>query len=336
MTTTFAGTLFLPGSEMYDTERLPWNRRLDPRPAIVAAAATPADVVLAVRLARGRDLGVAVQATGHGAVRPADGGLLITTSRLASVRVNPERRTAVVGAGTRWAEVVAAAAPYGLAPLSGTASVGVTGYTLGGGAGWLSRRYGYAADSLLRAELVTATGERCTAGADEHPDLFWALRGGSGNFGVATELEFRLYPVPRVTAGMSLHPVANARRTLAAYRDWAPTEPDELNTAVVLLTMPDTPAVPEPVRGRRVLGVRACFLGTEARARGLLAPLRAAAGPALVDTLAEGDFAAASATLSGQPAPPTAVRQHVEMYRSLHDEVLDAVVDTDASIEVRH
>ena len=129
----------------------------------------------------------------------ADGGLLLKTTALTASTIDPERRVARVAAGTLWSDVIAAAAPHGLAPLSGSSqTVGVVGYTLGGGTGWLSRKYGYAADSVLRAAVVTADGELVTASADEHPDLFWALRGGGGNFGVVTELEFRLYPVERL------------------------------------------------------------------------------------------------------------------------------------------
>ena len=170
--------VLLPGDTRYETERLSWHRTVDPRPAVIVEAATPQDVQAAVLSARLNDLPFTVQATGHGTLTPADGGLLLKTSRLAGVHVDPEHRIARVGPGARWSQVIDAAAPYGLAPLSGTAAVGVAGYTLGGGAGWLSRKYGFAADSLLSAEVVTADGRQLTASAEEHPDLFWALRGG--------------------------------------------------------------------------------------------------------------------------------------------------------------
>ncbi|WP_327090857.1 FAD-binding oxidoreductase [Nonomuraea sp. NBC_01738] len=207
------------------------------------------------------------------------------------MHVDPLTRTASAEPGALWSDVIAAAAPYGLAPLSGTPSVGVTGYTLGGGAGWLTRLYGYAADSLLAAELVTADGELLTADADSHPDLFWALRGGSGNFGVATRLDFRLYPVERVAAGMTMHAFDRAGDTLAVYREWAMKQPDTLNTAVILIRMPGGP----PMLALRVVSVE--------DAGRTLAPLLEAAGEPISGGLAEMTFARA-------PRPPADGAEH--------------------------
>src|SRR6266545_7070622 len=182
LTKELTGEVHRPGDPAYDDRRLPWNRRIDPHPAMVVEAVTAEDVQAAVRAARELELPFAVQSTGHGTCRPSDGGLLLRTGRMNAVEVDAGRRTVRVGPGATWSEVIAAAAPYGLAPLSGTPSIGVAGYTLGGGAGWLSRLHGYAADSLLRAELVTADGALRVVSADEEPDLFWAIRGGGGNF----------------------------------------------------------------------------------------------------------------------------------------------------------
>lgn len=200
----FDGDVFLPGEEQYEAERLSWRRRVDPRPALIAEAACARDVRAAILTAREYELPFAVQATGHGTLAPADDGLLLKTSPMATVEVDPDGRTARVGPGAVWSTVVTAAARHGLAPLSGTGSVGVAGYALGGGAGWLSRTYGFAADSLLGVEVVTVDGRILAASPEEHPDLFWALCGGGGAFGVVTELELRLYPVERVCAGTSL------------------------------------------------------------------------------------------------------------------------------------
>ena len=217
---SFDGTVHLPGESGYDELRRPLNPALDPRPAIVARPRSAGDVQAAVIAAREGDLPIAVQATGHGLHASYDGGLLLNTSGLRAVHVDPERGTARVGPGAIWGQVIAAAAPFGLAPLSGSSpSVGVVGFTLGGGVGWLSRAHGFAADSVLRAELITATGRRVTASAERHADLFWALRGGGGGFGLVTELEFRLHPVERVYAGTSYFPVERAAETLAVYRD---------------------------------------------------------------------------------------------------------------------
>jgi len=326
--TTMAGSVHLPGDRQYDAARLGWNRSVDSRPAFVAVAAGATDVQAAVRAAREHDLALAVQSTGHGAVAPADGGLLLKTSSLATVAVDPAAQTVRVGPGAIWDQVIAAAAPYGLAPVSGRcSSVGVTGYTLGGGTGWLSRKYGFAADSLVRAELVTAEGRSVVASPHEHPDLFWALRGGGGNFGVVTAMEFRLFPVASVYGGMSLYAVNRAADTLAAYREWALEQPDELNTEVLLLKLPPSPAVPEPLRGQRVLAIRAFHLGSADQGRRLLAPLVAAAGPALVDGFAVRSFAEASAATNGPTVPPMAATQHLDLFHELPDGVLDAMLE---------
>ena len=192
----FHGPLHLPGEAAYDAHRATWSGSIDPRPAVVAEASTASDVRAAVLIAREHGLPFAVQATGHGTHVPADGGLLLKTSQMAEVLVDLDRRIARVGPGAQWGDVIAAAAPCGLAPVTGSSpTVGVAGFTLGGGVGWLSRKLGFAADNLLRVDIVTADGRLVRASANEHADLFWAVRGGGGNFGVVTALEFRLHPV---------------------------------------------------------------------------------------------------------------------------------------------
>lgn len=341
----FTGALYLPGDAGYDRERLGWNRAIEPRPALVAVAVSPEDVQAAVRAAREHGLPLAVQATGHGTVVAADGALLLKTSQLASVVIDPERRTARVGPGAIWEQVNVAAARFGLGSLAGRcATVGVTGYTLGGGTGWLSRKFGYAADSVVRAELVTADGRRVSASADEHPELFWALRGGGGNFGVVTSLEFRLYPAAQLFAGMSLFPVERAFATMAAYRQWALDEPDDMNSAVMVMRLPPAPTIPEPLRGKRVLTIRAFSLGDEEQGRRVLAPLLEAAGPPLLDGFAMRSFPEASAATNGPDVPPIAARQYVELFGELPDEALHAIVEAGGSgadsplafIELRH
>jgi FAD/FMN-containing dehydrogenase len=335
---SFAGLVLRPGDDGYDEARRPLHPIFDPRPVMVAEAAAAADVRSAVVTALEHDLPLAVQATGHGTIVPSDGGVLIKTSRMAGVLVDPATRVARTGPGARWSDVIAAAAPFGLAPLSGSApSVGVAGYTLGGGAGWLSRKYGFAADSLLRAEVVTADGRVVMTSAERHPDLFWALRGGGGNFGVVTSLEFRLYPVAQVYAGTAYFPFSRAARVLAHYRDWAAGAPDELGTALLLRRMPATADVPEPLRGRRVLAVRGLYAGDAAAAERALRPLRDVAGPPLLD-----DFRTMSypetGTIGGTPP------MHLDLLDRLPDAVLDTlvgVIDGPAespvsTIEIRH
>jgi FAD/FMN-containing dehydrogenase len=203
-------------------------------PAPIVRAATPADIRAAVLTARARGLRVAVRATGHGTfAEPARDTLLIDTSRMASVLVDPDRRTARVGPGATWGEVIEAAAPFGLAPVSGTnATVGVTGFTLGGGHGFLSRKHGLAADNLIRADVVIADGQTLTAREDRRSGLFWALCGAGGNFGVATALEFKLHPVREVFGGIASFDRGLAPHILARFREYA--MPEELNVSVVV------------------------------------------------------------------------------------------------------
>src|SRR5918992_6402496 len=202
--------------------------------ALIVQAATPADVRGAVLTARARGLRVAVRATGHGTFsEPSPDTLLIDTSRMRSVFVDPDRRIARVGAGATWGDVIEAAAPFGLAPVSGTnATVGVTGFTLGGGHGFLSRKYGLAADNLIRADVVTADGELLTAREDRRSGLFWALRGAGGNFGGATSLEFSLHPAREVFGGTASFDRGLAPHLLARFREYA--MPEALNVSVVI------------------------------------------------------------------------------------------------------
>jgi FAD/FMN-containing dehydrogenase len=330
----FSGRVLRPGDDGYDEARLPWQRRFDPMPALIAEATSAADVAAAVRAARANDLPLAIQATGHGVVVPSDGALLLKTAALNGLSVDADAKTARAGAATQWGDVIAAAGPHGLAPLSGTSTtVAVAGYTLGGGMGWLSRRYGFQADSLLSAQVVTAAGEIVTASADENADLFWALRGGGGNFGVVTELEFRLHEVPVVYAGMLLFDADRARPVLETYRGWAASEPDESATSLSVMRMPPLPSIPEPLRGRRVLAFRALYAGGEADARAAWGPLLEAAGEPLMGALGEMGFADTPAAF-GPPPPPSIGDMRLELLHELSDAVLDIVLGADSPISV--
>jgi FAD/FMN-containing dehydrogenase len=318
---TLHGPLHRPGEAAYDVLRRPHSPALDPRPALVVEAYGAADVRAAVVAARDYGLPFAVQGTGHGTHVPCEGGVLVRTGAMATVLVDPDRRVAHVGAGARWADVLAAAAPFGLAPLSGSdPSVGVAGYTLGGGLGWLARRHGFASDSLRRAEVVTAEGRVVTASAAEHSDLHWALRGGGGGFGVVTAMEIALHPVDRVYAGTAYFSVDRAGDTLARYRDWIATAPDALSTAVLLTRLGD----------ERVLALRVMHAGPADDAERLIAPLRAVAGPALRDDLRVTPFAAAA---MGGTAP-----RHLDLLETLPDGAIDVLLAAGehATVEVRH
>ncbi|MEA2133139.1 MAG: hypothetical protein QOC68_1048 [Solirubrobacteraceae bacterium] len=319
----FRGPLHLPGEPAYDAHRATWSGRIDPRPAVVAEASTPSDVRAAVLIAQEHGLPFAVQSTGHGTHVPADGGLLLKTSQMAEVLVDPDRRIARVGPGAIWGDVIAAAAPCGLAPVTGSSpTVGVTGFTLGGGVGWLSRKLGFAADNLLRVDIVTADGDLVRASANDNADLFWAVRGGGGNFGVVTALELRLHPVTRVYAGTATFPIARAAETLARYRDCAPSQPDELTTALVL------------TKGSLV--IRAAYVGEADAAERALRPLWHAAGAPLTSDLRPMGYAE-TASLGGTPP------RQFELFADLPDAVIRAAVDAvtraDApasAVDVRH
>ncbi|WP_433466745.1 FAD-binding oxidoreductase [Spirillospora sp. CA-128828] len=289
---------------------------------LIVEATGPADVRAAILASRELGVPLTVQATGHGTVVPPDEGMLLKTSRMTRVLVDPSRRIARAEAGARWSDVIAAAAPLGLAPLSGShASVGVTGFTLGGGVGPLSRRFGFAADHLLRAEIVTADGRHLTADAGRHPDLFWALRGGSGNFGVVTSLEFRLHPVSTVYAGVAMFPVERAADVLTRFRDESATRPDALTVSVALAN--------HASHGRVVI-VRGVHTGPAADGARALRSLWQAAGPPLHDDFRTMPYAETESL--GGTAP-----HHFHLYADLPDPLIAAIAAGDASgIEVRH
>lgn len=285
---TVVGPVLRPGDGGYDDEVRGFQTAYRHRPDVVVGATCAEDVVAAVRYARERGLPVGVQATGHGLGTALDGGVLVSTRRMAGVRVDAARRSAWFEAGVVWRAVIEAAAVHGLAPLAGSApEVGAVAYTLGGGLGLLARKYGYAADHVRRIEVVTADGALREVDAEHEPELFWGLRGGRDNLGIVTGLEIGLVPVDRVWGGGLYFDAPLAGDVLEAYRDWtAGGLPEELTSSVGLVPMPDVEAVPPPLRGRHVTHVRIAYLGDAAEGERLVAPLRAV-GPRLVDSLAE-------------------------------------------------
>ncbi|HET6296234.1 MAG TPA: FAD-binding oxidoreductase [Kribbella sp.] len=329
----FNGVVHRPGDAAYDVERRSVVPGFESRPVVVVEALGRTDVQAAVRTAREYGLPLAVQATGHGTRVPADGGMLVKTSQMTSMLIDGERMIAKVGPGVRWGAVIDAAAEFGLAPLAGSSrDVGVTGYTLGGGVGWLARKYGFAADSVVRAEVVTADGRVVTASADEHPDLFWAIRGGSGNFGIVTSLEFRLYPVRKVHAGIVYFGFDRAAQTLRFYRDWSATIPNELSTAVVLTRIPDTDAFPAELRGTRALAIKALYAGDADLAEHILKPLFDVAGPVLAGELRTMPFR--DSAMGGTPA------RYLDLVDTLPDDLIDELALTNQqeapTVEIRH
>jgi FAD/FMN-containing dehydrogenase len=339
-----AGQVFVPGEVGYDQGRQAWNLAVDERPAVVVEAESAADVAQAVRYARVRGMRIAPQGTGHGAapLEPLDGAMLLRTTRMRQVRIDPAARTARAEAGAVWADVTVPAGRHGLAALAASSpNVGVTGYTLGGGLGWLARRYGLAANSVTAAELVTPGGDLVRADAGHEPDLFWAIRGGGGSVGVVTALEMRLYPVGELYAGDLFFPVVRAAEVLRAWREWTATAPDEVTSWIHLLRLPPLPELPEPLHGRAFVMVEAACLGSADVGAELMGPLRRL-GPER-DT-----FAMIPARALGQlnmdplqPAPSEGDGAFLVGFPATAIDALVAVVGPDAdtslsSVEVRH
>jgi FAD/FMN-containing dehydrogenase len=285
------GAVFDGGEPAAAAEAAGFNTAVTHRPAVVVAARTATDVAAAVRHAGREGLQVTVQATGHGASTPAAGTVFVSTRRMQGVQVDPVARVARVEAGVRWRSVIDAAVPHGLAPLCGSSSgVGVVGYSLGGGMGHLARRHGFAADHVRAVELVSAVGGLTTVTAESDPELFWAVRGGQGRFGIVTALEFDLVPVPRFFGGAMVFAGPTVEEVLHAFAGWAATLPEEATTSVALLRLPPSEDVPPPMRGVVSLAVRFGFTGGPEHGEALLAPLRRVATP-LLDSVGPMSFA---------------------------------------------
>jgi len=338
-----AGQVFVPGQAGYDQARQAWNLAVDQRPSVVVTAESAADVAQAVRHARAHRMRIAPQGTGHGAapLEPLDGAMLLRTTRMRRVGVDPAARTARAQAGAVWQDVITPAAEHGLAGLAGSSpGVGVTGYTLGGGLGWLARRYGLAANSVTAVELVTPGGDLVRADAGHESDLLWAVRGGGG-VGVVTALEMRLYPVGELYAGDLFFPIGRAAEVLHAWRAWTPTAPDEVTSTCHLLRVPPLPEVPEPLRGRAFAILEAACLGDAGTGAELIGPLRRL-GPEL-DTVAMIP-ASALGQLNLDPTQPAAGEGDGAFLADFPAAAIDALVAAagpDAqtppdSVEVRH
>jgi FAD/FMN-containing dehydrogenase len=262
----FRGEVVYPGDPGYDEHRKVWNGSIDRRPAVVARCAGVADVIDAVRYARDRDLVVAVRSGGHSfpGLSVCDDGMVIDLGLMKGVRVDPGNRTVRAQAGVLLGELDRETQAFGCAVPAGIVThTGLAGLTLGGGIGWIMRKYGLTIDQLLSVDVVTADGAHVVASETEHPDLFWGVRGGGGNFGIVTEFEFRLNPLgPEVVAGPVFWPAEDAREVLRFYRDWIADCPDELMTIVVQRRMPALPVVPPDLVGKRIIAVVACHAGS--------------------------------------------------------------------------
>ncbi|MFP5372008.1 MAG: FAD-binding oxidoreductase [Actinomycetes bacterium] len=321
-----AGPVLLEGDEDLAAEVACWNLAVRHDPAVVVGAACTADVVAAVRWAVEQGLHVAVQATGHGPVRDAAGSLMITTRRMQGIHIDAGRRTARVQAGVPWDAVMAAAAEHGLAGLRGSSSgVGVVGYTLGGGLGSFGRKHGFAADHVRAVEMVTADGRLRRVTAESEPELFWAIRGGKGNFGIVTEMEFDLVPAERLVAGGVFFAGADAAAVLHAFREWAPTMPEEVGTSIAILRVPPMEELPPPLRGQTVVHLRYAYCGDDAAEGARLVEPMLRAGTVLLGGVGPMPVGAMDA-IHMDPVDPTPACEKGMLLADLPADAVDALI----------
>ncbi len=327
------GGLYAPGDAGYEDACTLYNSSIDRRPRLVARCAAPDDVVAALAYAREHGLEVAVRSGGHSVTGASlcDDGLVIDTRGMTDIEVDPERRVARVGGGCTWNELDRATQEHGLATTGGRVSTtGVAGLTLGGGSGWLERKHGLACDNLVGAELVTASGELVRASADENADLLWALRGGGGNFGVVTTLEFQLHPVgPEVLGGLVIHHADRAREALRLFRDVMNAAPDELGLAFLFATGPDEPEIPEELHGEPVVLIAGTYAGSVEDGEEALREIRAF-GPPAADLFGPVPYADFQCSLDDPPG----YRNYwtSDSLADMPDAAVDAIVERSAQI----
>ena len=346
LTSALAGKIVIPEHARFDEARRAWNLAIDQRLAAVVFAESPQDVAAAVLFAREFDQRIAAQGTGHnaGPLGPLDDTILLKTERMRGIEIDPVNRTARVEAGVLWLDVVEAAALHGLAALAGSSpDVGVVGYTLGGGISFLARKYGLTANRVRSIELVTADGQLVRTDRDTEPDLFWALRGGGGSFGIVTAIELELLPVREAYAGILWYPIERGLEVLQAWRELTNSDrlPDELTTVGRFLNLPPIPEIPEQIRGQSFAIVEVYHLGDPAPADELLAPLRAL-GP-INDTIGRVAMPALS-HMHMDPEQPVPSAGDGVLVDRLPAEALDAFVEVAGagaqfpllSVELRH
>ncbi len=321
----FTGELIFAGDPSYDEARKIWNGAIDRRPTLIARCTSAEDVVAAVRLARANALPIAVRGGGHSIPghSAVDDGVVVDLSLMRRVDVDPERRVAVAEGGALLADLDAATQQHGLATTGGLVShTGIGGLTLGGGMGWLARKHGLSCDNLLEVELVTAAGKIITVNAEQHPDLFWAVRGGGGNFGVVTRFSYRLHELGPVFAGSVIYDGADASALFRKFREFGAGALDEVGQVLVLTTAPPAPYIPESLQGRPVVIIAACYAGPADEGERVLDPLRRFGTP-VVDQF--------------QPMPYPVLQQTIDpmsahglgryLKASLHDEIDDPTIE---------
>ncbi len=333
--TRFRGALLRPGEEGYDEARRVWNGAIDRRPALIARCAGADDVVEAVRFAREHDLLVSVRGGGHAVAGHAvcDGGVMIDLSLMKAIRVDPEARTARASGGVLWGELDRATQAFGLATTGGVIShTGIGGLTLGGGLGHLMRKLGFTVDNLLSVDLVTADGERLHVDEQTEPDLFWGLRGGGGNFGIATALEYRLHPIgPMVLGGPIVWPLADAREVLGFLNGFAAEAPDDLGITIAARLAPPMPMLPAERYGKPVVLLLPVWSGDPATGREAIAPLLDLGTP-ITELVRPVPYVAMQSMLDG--GAPHGMHYYWKSHRlpALSDEVIEAFLERVGSI----
>ena len=325
------GVLCLPGEPSYEQARTVWNAMIDRHPALVVRAAGANDVMVAVGFAREHGLLLAVKGGGHNIAGNAvcEGGLLLDLSPMKSVRVDPTARTARVEPGVTLGELDRETQAFGLATPTGiNSTTGIAGLTLGAGFGWTSRSLGLSIDNLISADVVTADGRLVQASEKREPDLFWALRGGGGNFGVVTSFEFKLHRVgPDVLSGLIFHPLAQAKELLHAYRRMTAEAPDELAVWFVMRKAPPLPFLPAEWHGKEVLAFATCYTGDVAKGLQAMAPLRALGKP-IADVVAPHPFLAWQTILDPLLTPGMRNYWKSQSFRSLSDGAIDVLIES--------
>ena len=325
----FRGELIQPNDPRYDSARSVFNAAIDRRPALIARCSSADDVTQAVLFARDEKLPLAVRGTGHNVAGFAvcDDGLVIDLSPMRRIAVDAAAHTVRVEGGCNWGEVNDALQPHGLAATGGFVSItGVSGLTLGGGLGWLVRKHGLALDNLLSAEVVLADGRRVTASTRENEDLFWAIRGGGGNFGVVTSFDFRTHPAGTVLAGIVLHPAPAAAAAIRKWRDLEATAPEESTQGALLFHMPDDPSLPPPLRGAAVTGLGGVYAGSLEEGEKVLRPLREY-GPPLVDKFEPTPYNVAQRMADFLWPPGLHSYWKSSYLKALSDAAIDVIVD---------
>jgi hypothetical protein len=318
-------SIAFPDGPRYGQLAAPWNVSVPSRPLAVIEAADAAEIARTLEFATANGVPVAVQCTGHGAMDDLEGALLVLTGGLAECVVHPETRWVRVGAGLTWQPVLDAAGAHGLAALAGSSpGVGVVGYTTGGGVGPLARTLGIASDRVRAFEVVTGDGELRRASADEHPDLFWGLRGGKGALGVVTAVEFDLLPIREIYGGALYFDGGHAADLLALWADWCAVLPPEATTSIAFMQLPSMPGVPEPLADRLTVAVRFAWTGDPDAGRDVLAPIRGFASP-LIDGVGQIPYPALG-SIHADPVDPMPSHEHGGLLGSLPPGAIEAIL----------